>query len=180
MGNKWKKYRDNKQGVSKSTKEHQSLLKKSWQIFLGVAAILGLFATLYAINPKIIVAPIERMEANNPLSTLFSVLNDGLLPIYSVKFDCATNDIENETNHRVAGFVLSFPNTDRAKLSPGDSATIKCGIGDFGPKLRKAEIELIISFRPAYWPFKITRYFPFAGINSKDGKLFWFPKDKAI
>jgi len=177
MGNKWKKYRGNKTQQLQSTGEAHTPAKTLWRATVVFSVLSGIFVTIYALAPKIIVTPsTERIDPANPMTSLFNVTNDGLLPIYSVKFLCELKNVQNPSFDAKDNKV--FPNRqDRSVLNPGEGAALHCGSGFFIGKIHSADIALNVSFRPAYWFLHHEKHFAFRASVSSDGVIHWMPKD---
>jgi hypothetical protein len=154
----------------------RTLGEKLWQIAVGFSVVSAVALTPYAVAPKLIVSPSERLDSANPLSTVFNVTNDGLFTIHSVQLVCGIrNVIAGHT--RMTNIALKDSKLDRSHMSPGENAVIGCGNVNLGPQLTTADISIDVSFRPAYWFLRIERHFAFTAHISKDGQVHWLTKD---
>jgi hypothetical protein len=166
--------------VTESTfvKSHKIL----WAILGGLGTLLTIVAFyLSYIVPKLSVDVSGSLQAANPMATVFYLSNDGALPIHSIVAACGAPqfkmgkwEIQSEPDVR---FI--FPESKAEILSPGHRMTLPCG-HLVGPKggatptdITKAEITIIVDYRPDWVPWHKRARFPWKAEKTLDGKWIW-------
>lgn len=147
-------------------------------------AAIGAVATLTSLSffwPSVSVEMTELLDPSNALSAPIEVTNDGNLSLHSVTIACAIQSIEFGVNN---SFKYGAFTARRAVdvIDKGESVTTTCDLLRSGaprranPQLRSADIAVVVSFRPSFWPAltEITRRF--STVADSSGKLRWIRK----
>ena len=126
------------------------------EVLAAVSAILGVTGFVLTTRTKLSVDVSGSLQAANPMATVFSLSNDGTLPIHSVEADCGAVQftmgkwqIESASD---AAFI--FPESKTELLSPGHVMTLPCGhlvgppVGVAPTGIARAEITIIVHYRP--------------------------------
>lgn len=155
----------------------KNLTKRGWQIFGGIALIVGFVALFY---PKISVYASSSLDPQSALLTPFVISNDGNIPINDVQYRLGVQEIRFTNGQKMIGqpnFTSSFsgPGNSVAKISPDEKFTILSPL-QFNPSgiVAFADIAVIIDFNPAFLPFKMHKVFRFITSTGADGKLYWY------
>jgi hypothetical protein len=153
-----------------------------WKTFLEYlavfSAILGIVAFVLSNAPKLSVDVSGSLQPANPMSTVFYLSNDGLLPVHDVVVACGAPqlkagkyEIESEQDAR-----FLFPDSKAAKLSPGHKMTLPCAhlVGVADPaSITEAEITIIADYRPDWVPWHKTARFPWKAEKTENGSWIW-------
>jgi hypothetical protein len=176
-----KRKQEREKGQSEREKETpQSTIAITWKLIVGtvsgVGLLLGLVTAILSLLPRLSVSNLESLDPDDPFSTPFVVSNDGVLGINDVVLSCILVRLESATQHwavegfRSVGYAPTIP-----RLDPGEQGTAPCNPA-VGLKASAADIEVVVSYRPDYVPWKKERPFRFVTVSSKDGKLHWIPQ----
>ncbi|MGO9621802.1 MAG: hypothetical protein ACLPT6_10395 [Desulfobaccales bacterium] len=156
------------------------LLSPTGKLCAGIGLFLAIIGTYYNFAPKISVNISDSLNPINPFATKFVIRNDSLLPIYSVTPSFKNRKITTEAKN----YIIGSDRIDREKpvypipvLNPGDSTTfiLPFPINLMSPVIQ-ADIEIIVSYRPALSPFKHENRFRFVTVPAIDNVLHWQPK----
>jgi hypothetical protein len=147
----------------------------TWALVAGLATVLSLL-TGY---PWLAIDEGGRLDERNPYSALFSVRNDGYLPVADLDADCQVSSA------RVGG--LGFNNIHSSQehfatfLSHSRKATLPCFRafylrGDAPPFSVAGDLTNRVTY--ALWPFSfhvLRRHqdFHFKATSSPDGQMYW-------
>jgi hypothetical protein len=174
MAHKGRQYTLRKISRAQLEAERRSPLAIIWSIVGGFALVVGLFVTIYSLKPKIIVSVGEKLDNEQPFSTLFNISNDGLLTIHSVNRTCVVNEVET-VDHAILSKTEFTSNKEGFinKLEPGEAVTTNCMVIYSRSRIIKADISVVISFHSAYWPFQLSKPYRFVGAMAKDGQIRW-------
>jgi hypothetical protein len=151
-----------------------------------VVYVLGICATLIGIwsaYPKLAVAPGDVWNNKDPLSIPLTISNNGQFEIYSAHLRCQVDYVWNTTESMGfsslnlvepddlpigelagGGYTTTFCNNPLRIMGPGDQLA--------------AQVVLVISFRPSFWPWRIERNFYLRGTSDGNGKVRWIITSK--
>jgi hypothetical protein len=111
------------------------------------------------------------------------VKNEGSLSIYSVTNRCL---IRNASWAPLSGSVIasqtgvSRHDPPIPEIAVNEAATIDCPFPkeSFNPGLpiSSADIEIEVSYRSAFLPWRREKRFRFGTVKDKDGRLLWYPR----
>ncbi len=126
-----------------------------------VSALLALIA------PPSIQTP-TSYDPSSPFSVPIEVTNEGYLPMFSVRADCALSAGGPPSNLKVSDdHVIQTIGS----LGGRRKATIRCDLYALHAGFSQAQLLVSISYRPLVWPFRFTASHMFAGIFDEHGRL---------
>jgi hypothetical protein len=165
-------------------KPHWSLkaLFSGWGAFVVVVTILGAITTAFCFKPKISVTPGEPSEHGDPFNTPFFLENDGYFAIYSIKKELKTFDVVTPYTSFKNG-SLGDNSEAWPLLESGRKTTIlipspyQLGLVPQIPEgsIESAHLDLQVSFRPAFYPWRVTNVFSFKTVKNSSKELVWVP-----
>jgi len=146
----------------------------------GALVLLTLLITLLEGYPWLSVEIGERIEPNEPYTTLFQVVNEGYAPISHLDAECSFS-IEASTEKlkdiQMSNIVQQAHDFAQF-LTHARRATIPCNLLVLpGPKqIKAATFEITISY--SFYPFTIQflrrhQHFRFRGIPDSKGNIKW-------
>jgi hypothetical protein len=155
----------------------------SWKLLgwvLGALTLaIGLFVFFF---PKISVVPSVFIDPKNPITSRFEVKNEGQLAIYDVYAHSVWvpyNRQKYGPNFEPIGSTLGFISTN--KFSEVDSGiSFVCHFDEFQnmPPLPVAvnyQIQILVCYKPKFWPWSITNTFEFTATKGNDGNFIVTP-----
>jgi hypothetical protein len=167
--------------VEQSSQRPKLLLKiLRWaaELIVWAAALLGVVTGYLALVPRVSVSPAEPLNPSNPLATPFITSNEGPLGMNAVSFSCVLTHIKISApqNSSIDNIPTSWSDATPA-MAPGERSSDQCFYPfAFGSPMESGDIKVVISFRPNYWPFRMTREFRFVTFTTNEGRLIWMPK----
>lgn len=155
----------------------KNLSKRVWQIFGGIALVVGFVAIFY---PRISVSPSSSLDPQSPLLTPFVISNDGNIDLTDIKYMLGMRNIKFVDGREFTGetnFTSRFtgPNNTIAKLSVGEKSTILSPL-QFNPggAVDFADVAIVVGFKPSFLPIKMEKVFRFITSKGNNGKLNWY------
>ncbi|MFL6310533.1 MAG: hypothetical protein ACJ71W_00375 [Terriglobales bacterium] len=94
--------------------------------FLAVAGALASILGILAFMPRLSIEATGSIRPRDPMSTIFSIGNDGLLPLHDVHASCIVNDIRNKSNQRVSNVTMEVKGADAEILSQDQKMALPC------------------------------------------------------
>ncbi|HOS76153.1 MAG: hypothetical protein KBC66_10420 [Kiritimatiellae bacterium] len=151
-------------------------LSPTGQFMAGVALILTIIGTWYAFSPKLSVDLRDSLNPLDPLATPFSIRNDSLLSLNAVNIK--TRILSASTPKYDPAIVNSLLIDARPSipvLRSGESTTffISADQASYEAPFNRADVEIIVSYRPVMLPFRQERATRFSTVNSIDGSIHW-------
>jgi hypothetical protein len=124
-----------------------------------------------ALVPHVSFSVRDSSQLDRPFTSIFSVSNESQVNIYDLTIKCQANNIVMKNNSSLIGLTIEFvPKT--TVLEPGKSTDVRpCGI-DAGTLLARADFNLIVSYRPAFWPWDKTQVSHFV-TDASGPRLIW-------
>ena len=107
------------------------------------------------------------------------LVNEGYLSIYSVEFGCRPN-LFRFSNGIVmdGGGLVTHRHPAMPEIQPTEKETLDCqplNMLQAEAPLEKADLGISVTFRPSFWPWKVTEEYRFITVRGHDGKLHWTP-----
>jgi len=170
-------------------------------VTITVIGITSAYVTILGYwSPRISVQPLSNLDPKDALSTRFSATNQGAMSIYNVSMGCrfincrvmhyaAPTDGSTEKSSFI---VLSkrkdsdpkepqlgeisemFPALTYDEVAPLRSTTLELPFS--APGEDDIDIEIIVDYRPAWFPFTRHESFRFVSKVGKDGQVHWLPR----
>jgi hypothetical protein len=156
-----------KQGLFRVAIEH------AWAILVGVSVIVGLVVAYFALRPDISVAPYVQLDPDNPFSMQFTITNNGLLMLHDVYPYCGITSVEMTGHSRINGGGTGGVQAPIAELRSKGTTTANCRIHMSNSLIVEAKVDIIVNFRPDWWPRRTAIHFPFSGTKDSQGHVIW-------
>lgn len=169
-----------------ATNEQRAPKKRVVQILkrvVATAALLLITVEFVLTNvPKLSVDVSRSLRPDDPMATVFSVSNDGMLPVYDVTVGCeiARLDISSPRKTVSKGpTTVYFPESRAEILPPGHKMTVPCGRAvasrlDNGERLEfLAEVFVVVTYRPQWLLWHKSEAFPMKTEKSENGTWVW-------
>ncbi len=135
---------------------------------------------MLSLLPRISVNPSDPVDPNNALSALFTIANNGFIPLRKVAASLGLGEIQPvgkaldaNVEYDLQGELAptawsnhSLDMDDDYTISPFD---VIRAYGD-----RQAAIQIIVLYNLWVLPWKITRRFRFETHRQSNGKLYWY------
>jgi len=151
--------------------------------------MLTIVGTLYNFSTKVSVVP--DLASEGPSFIQFILTNESYLPIHEVSDSCEVlnvspaiwNDKLQEqmpkNNPGGLGSLSIRPGEAYVAqtLSANEKRSINCPLPTALLKfpIERANIEVVIDYRPDWLPWKQKKTYRFEGYRNKDGNLVWLP-----
>ncbi|HKQ06192.1 MAG TPA: hypothetical protein VJ464_13740 [Blastocatellia bacterium] len=198
---KYKSKRTRRRSVSlfKSTfKKIRSKLTVGKIIASAVAliSIISAYITIFGYwTPRIEVQPLSGLNPKNALTARFSITNQGSMSIYNVAL--GHRFINYKVMDYAEGIVISKRDGTESKepeigeigdmvavpdyykeIAPMKSATVDLGysVPPSMEPVQDLDIEVVVYFRPAWYPFERRESFRFVTQVAADGQIQWLPR----
>jgi hypothetical protein len=143
-----------------------------------LALYLSIVGSYYAFSPKIFIAPADTLDPSQLFATPFVVRNESLLSVNSIRIRCGIRNLITTENTRVVGIDTELRDARPIPhLEPLEATTIILPFPfSRGVPLKTADVDVIVSYRPALLPFDKQKRIRFRTAEAKDGTLHWYPK----
>jgi hypothetical protein len=152
------------------------LTKRICKLFVALGTIASILA-LAAFLPHLTVASAESLRPDDPMGTIFTLSNDGILWINDVTVGCVMDDLETNTGG-LSGMTI-YPEQHHADmLNAGKRMDIPCRSAMRMLSPSKAEMSLSVTYRPAFGLWHKRDSFPFRAEKAVDGKWVWAPVNR--
>src|SRR5271166_5648866 len=163
----------NKKRAPKSKVRKSGEQKSLLSYLLGAATLLGLLIGLTSFLPRPSLIVGDPVDPSNPFSSMFTVTNDGIIPLNDVFVGVHPEFIDVGGSQMLGSkrkpgdmdttFTLTRPEWQHQHLSMDDKFTITLG-EMFGPNggfdfgagvsnLRSADISIIVRYHPWFIPY---------------------------
>jgi len=178
-------HKDNKQTPSK-TKTLPPLARFLYKSAKSVYVWAGVVATaiaIYAVFPRVSVTPSETTTSDVDAFRVFLyVSNDGQFTVYDTAIKCVDMEFRNPSkDNALHGLGIAEPDALRiGDLDGGGHATTLCPLGSAiqlplmapGDEIA-ARMNVVMSFRPSFWPRRIERVFHLRAHTEPDKHIHW-------
>lgn len=142
--------------------------------------------------PRISVQPLEAMNPRDATSSEFTVTNQGAMDIYQVAIGCRFVNFYvrayepgsvairrregNEVKEPEIGDISEMVpvNNFYPSIPPMRSGTMKFPFSMAGEE--DLDVEIIVHYRPAWYPFDRQESFRFITKAAADGRIHWLPR----
>lgn len=154
------------------------ILKVAGRFFVHGITLLGAVALFFDFSPKISVSPYTSIDPLDPFSAPFIIANDGYMPLNAVSATCLLKDVEFE-DLKIANTEVADIRMDLAtQMAPAEKLTVKCRFREnlgIATVLKKADILIIIDYRPWLLPTTGQRQFRFEAAHLLNDSWEWLP-----
>jgi len=169
-----------------ATNEQRAPKKRVVQILkrvVATAALLLITVEFVLTNvPKLSVDVSRSLRPDDPMATVFSVSNDGMLPVYDVTVGCEIARLDISSHRKTVSkgpTTVYFPESRAEILPPGHKMTVPCGRAvasrlDNGERLEfLAEVFVVVTYRPQWLLWHKSEAFPMKTEKSENGTWVW-------
>lgn len=167
-------------GAKKHLALPASIARRTWQV-IGAAALL--FGAWVLIRPDISAQPDVSLDPPNPFSEIFTVSNNGNLPLYGVRLSCLEVHVLAVTpnGHRFFGSnnLFSMGRVEIPEIGPKTGTSAGCRVdamlamfGYTGDTVSAVRINIVVSYRPPLW-FRREKHICFDGAKDSSGIVHW-------
>jgi hypothetical protein len=141
--------------------------RKAWTLPTVLSLVFSAVTLvgLLELWPRIDVEPQEQLSQAAPFSAPFRIKNEGYWPFWIRHVFCYIHELD------IGGAGLSQGSMRftgvQADLWSGQSETVICRVGN-GVPVDKADIAIVVDYRPWFWPLTRRDYHRFVGAFGKD------------
>ncbi len=130
-----------------------------WRIVVTVGTLLGIFVAWATLQPEFRIVCDEWVDPRDPFATPLYIRNESLTSLEDVKISCTVETVFNVVGYPVSTHTI--PSTTAIfVLGPNDTSGFYCisslSGGAAPSPISAAEAVANVSFRPRFWPFRIT------------------------
>jgi len=170
------KHRTPSKAVKAQFKNQRWFRLSAKKIVTGLIAFLGLVVTLYSLSAHIGVTSDSPINPDDPFSSPFILSNKGILPIHDVLFSCTLRDVEGQDGGGVINIRTRIIADPIKRINAGEATTTFCKFLPIKEKIKSADIEVEVKYRPAYLFWSKRSSIRFGTVTESDGTLRWVPK----
>lgn len=158
--------------------------------------LLSVYVTIFInLAPRVTVKPLPLMDPQDTNSTIFSVTNNAPMDINNVvimgRFAnfyirylspghvAVRKRLPGETKRSEIGDIsaMTMVNGFHRRITPQGSEMLKLPLSM--PKEEHLDIEIIVEYRPAWYPIRRKKVFRFVTQLGADGEIRWLPRSDA-
>jgi hypothetical protein len=158
-------------------------------IVATIVAGVATYATIFGfVLPKLSVEPFIDMDIRDPYKQIFMVTNQGNFDVYRASYYCKIKGawIDGRTER----ITIRYDKNEWLEIAPyrkgetfrtlasSETDSLTCQIFDEPIPFMlsdRREIAVVISYRPAYFPFTLMRQFGYQLRTSASGSYHWVP-----
>jgi len=148
-------------------------------------ALVGFSAAILQHVPKISVYPEQTLDPKNAFAAPFRVSNEGYLDIHDLEFKCVIEKAVYGGDRLFLDNIKETHDWDNIRvMHPGGSRFVTCNsaLRDETPNMIRAPwplthavIRILVTFRPAFLPWRSQKEFRFHTVHSADEVVHWVP-----
>lgn len=149
---------------------------------VGIAVLILIVAGFVLSNmPKLSIDVAGSSRPNDLLATMFSLSNEGSLPLYDVKPVCEVMrlDIPPPRSRHLGPTMVYLPESRAEILFPGHTMTIPCGraiaskVDNIEAPEIQAEMFIVVTYRPKWLLWHKSEKFPVKTEKTANGTWIW-------
>jgi hypothetical protein len=158
-------------------------------IWAGIVVFLTLFGGLagaYSLRPQINVTASPSLNKNAPFEPLLTITNAGLSELYDVIFDCyrleerQMDESRENLQATIKNHIDKEPGNNiapEAILRPQNPIVRTCAMSTEvpGSHIISVATTLHMSFRPSFWPSRVSKFARFKSRKDPSGQIQWIP-----
>lgn len=148
---------------------------------LAIATLVGGVAGAVTFLPRVSVSVADPVDPYNPLSSAFTVTNNGYVPLKAINLTFGFRLLEGvdaPVTPRPEPSKEIYTRFRRPEWTPFDltiDQTHTVTPGDiFRMNIRDGCIALIVSYTLPLFPFRMEKFFPFRAHGQSNGRFYWF------
>ncbi len=165
---------------------------KAMTVLTVISAILGLVVILFLTFPNyyyLMTSPVTItgdavVNPEDPLSSLFEIHNNGLLPIRDVEILYVVHSVDTAQSKDVLKNVsVKGEGLDISVINPRDYMTINWAPLIATSDITKADLEIVSHYRIkwpppwGWWQLNQTSCFRFVTVQAQSGQLLWTKRE---
>lgn len=147
-------------------------------LFLLICTLVGVAASIAVFLPRPIVSPPSiPFDNNNRFSVSFDIINGGYIPLEDCGVSLGVGQITSKGAHLDPSFFPTFgsrlvmPAWQHHRLAMDERFTVV--LSDLMRNVESADIALIVSYKPWFFPIHKEKIFRFVTFKQKDGQSYW-------
>ncbi len=146
-------------------------------LVVSIVGVVGLVSGLLVFASRVSVSSSTPLNPSDPFSTPFFISNDGLFAIYDVKFHCDLRGIKFPEGGGVSNISIIDDSPSISSIEASEKATTKCMISiPDATRNDHADIAIVISYRPKFFPYQKNKKFRFVMEQGFDKQWHWQPQ----
>ncbi|HKV36587.1 MAG TPA: hypothetical protein VJP89_19755 [Pyrinomonadaceae bacterium] len=150
------------------------VLLSGWKGIVGIVVLLAAVAQIYFSTWRMSVSPGETLKASDPLATMFVLHNEGQFAVHDIKFLCFLNRISY-----LDGTIVEYSMGNNAefnvlRLDGNGKTSTPCYVPVKAQPV-SADVTIIVSYRPSFYPFEKHQNFRFVAQWKDEGGFVWVP-----
>src|SRR4051794_12261048 len=141
-----------------------------------ILPLLAVAATLYALSPSLSVSSLAALNRSDPLSTPFTILNNGRLTAHHVQAKCSVIQAVDPNGKEISGLPAADAKTENlGDLHSKETATLPCSLASASGArpIISASGTIEVSYRPDFYPWRVEKRLGFITARGPDGELHW-------
>jgi hypothetical protein len=126
----------------------------------------------------LVISASDTLNPQEPFATKFDVKNESLFKVQNITFKYKPRDIVFTGGGSVVskGGFLNWNKEPIPFLESGETTSLLLPKPPYSSPVAKADIELHVSYRPAFLPFEKHKAKRFVTSVASDGSLHWMEK----
>jgi hypothetical protein len=151
--------------------------------WVAATAVLILVVIEFVLTnlPKLSMDVSVSLRPNDLMATMFSLSNEGRLPVYDVKAVCEVTrvDLPPPISRHLGPATVYFPESRAEVLIPGHKMAIPCGraiaskLDNLETPEIQAEMFIVVSYRPKWLLWYKSEKFPMKTEKTDHGTWIW-------
>ena len=136
---------------------------------------------IFSILPAISVYPSASLEKSDPFSAPFIIVNNGSFSVYDVEISFEIKKLKTSKKINVGDATLINTSVEvggASEIKANHSLTKFLALNRVFKEMdiiQRSDVELIIKYRPSFFPWKISKIFNFYSHQDSDGSVTWLP-----
>jgi hypothetical protein len=148
---------------------------------VGIAVLTLIVAGFVLTNlPKLSMEVSGSSRPNDLVATMFSLSNEGPLPVYDLRAVCEVTRLDiPPANRHLGPTAVYFPESHAEMLFPGRKMTIPCGraiaskLDNLETPEIQAEMFIVVTYRPKWLLWYKSEKFPMKTEKTDTGTSVW-------
>ena len=169
--------RQSRRTSNKAKNARKLLLKRIGAVCIASFGLIGTYLTIFGFwMPRISVQPPPISDPKEPLALSFTVSNQGYMSLNNVRIGCRPVNFHMRLLNAPEYEILEAAEPDSMfeSIAPMKSAASRCFIA--GQPKPDFDVELVVHYRPALYPFEQEESFRFSSRSDSEGRIYWLPR----
>ncbi len=163
------------QGRTKLRPKSSKSKRRWWRIPIETLGVLSAIAGVLTLLPRLSLDISGTLQPHSPTRTIFSIGNNGLLPVHDVTVTCGPLNLLLEGGGGISGISFRFPDSYTDLLSPGQQMATPCDrmVDTADVTVKTAKMAIHVTYRPdfVWWHRHIE--FSLEAQKRNDGTWLW-------